>query len=236
MNLKKSLFFTALLLPVGSASAAVIASTNFDGHTLPSTNTAGTLNWTLDGVDDPGDMSAFNAAAGPQALFDGNVLVKNLFIPGINTGNGNTFWTTTVNLTVASGSTVALSDVTFNYWAVNGGQNENVGRRSDFTVTLISPTATLLEAVTVADVIGGNTVIPNDPLVTATFTAPISLTAPGTYTLEIKGGDFVGFNETGNHTGIDNLSINGVVGTIPEPSSVMLVGLGLVGLVTRRRR
>jgi hypothetical protein len=235
MILRKTLFAATLLAPalIGGAGAAVIASTTFDGQTQTG-NTASNLNWTLNGVDDPGDMSAFNATPAAQNLFSGNPLVQNMFAPGINTGNGNTFWTTTVNLTVASGSIVTLTDVTFDNWSVNGGQNQNVNRNNEFTVTLVNPSAITLDAVTIADSLSGTAA--GVPTVTATFTAPITLADPGTYTLEIKGGDFTGFNETGNHTAIDNLSINGDVTVIPEPSSVFLSGLGIFALLFRRRR
>lgn len=211
-----------------------MAATDFDGHTLPSPNTAGALNWTLSGLDDPGDMAAFNATGAPQALFDGNATVQNIFAPGINVGNGNTFWTTEVSLTVASGFSVTLTDVTFDYWAVNGSKAQNVNRQSDFTVTLIDPSSSVVEAVDIVDALNGTGVSPGagTPVV-ATFTTPRALTLAGTYTLEIKGGDFLGNDETGNHTALDNLSINGDV--VPEPSALLLGGLGLCALLRRRR-
>jgi hypothetical protein len=209
-------------LPALALHADTIVATDFDGQII-SGNEASGLNWTLSGVDDPGSLSASNAGGGSQNLFNGNSLTQSIFIPGVNTGNGNTFWTTGVSLTVAAGSTVTLTDVTFDYWSVNGGQAQNVDRRSDFTVTLIDPSAAVIEAVTVADVLNGTGANPDAGTpVTLTFSTPRDLSAPGTYTLEIKGGDFTGFNETGNHTGIDNLSINGTLGnpadnTAPTP-------------------
>jgi hypothetical protein len=237
MKLKSAFYLSALAFPTilcGSASAAVLASTSFDGRTLPSPNTASTLNWTTNGLDDPGDMAAFNATPGAQALFDGNALVQDMFAPGINTGNGNTFWTTSVSLTVSGGSTVSLTDVTFDYWSINGGQAQNVERKSDFTVSLLSPTAVVLASVDVVDANSGSTI--GIPTVTAAFASAIPLTLAGTYTLAIKGGDFAGLDETGNHTGIDNLSINGTIGAVPEPSAIMLSVLGLLTLASRRRR
>lgn len=233
---QKTLLVSAIAVPsilCGSASAAVLASTNFDGRTLPSTNIASGLNWITNGLDDPGDMAAFNATPSPQAIFNGNALVQNMFTPGINTGNGNTFWTTSVNLT-AAGAGVSVTDVTFNTWSINGGQNQNVNRNSDYTLTLLDPSNAVVGTVEVPDTLSGTGA--GQPLVTATFTSPVALTAGGTYTLEIKGGDFVGFNETGNHTGIDNLSINGTVAAVPEPSAVILSALALLSLAARRRR
>ena len=45
------------------------------------------------------------------------------------------------------------------------------------------------------------------------FPAPVELDSPGTYRLEIDGGELGGDDETGNHTGIDNLAILGTTGT-----------------------
>lgn len=229
-------FLTTIVVPslfVGSASAVTLASTSFDGRVLSPNNTATALNWVLNGLEDPGNMAALNAAAAPQPIFDG-AFVANMFAPGLNTGNGNTFWTTSVALTVSSGSNVTLTDVTFDYWSINGGQAQNVNRQSDFTITLLDPSAMSVGAVDIVDSISGTGA--GVPLVTATFTSPIALTAPGTYTLVIKGGDFAGNDETGNHTAIDNLSIIGTVSAVPEPSSALLAGLGLLAMLRRQRK
>ena len=226
------------------ANAATVASTSFDGRTLTTTNvaddTATNLNWSLNGVDNPGDMAAKKANGTGQAIFNTTTTAQNIFAPGINTGNGNTFWTTDVSIAPATGFNVTLTDVTFDYWAISSGQVENVNRRSDFTATLFNPSAGQVDSVTVADVLGGTGA--GNPLVTLTFAAPIALTKPGTYMLQIKGGDFTGANETGNHTAIDNLSINGdvsAVSPVPEPMTMLAVGMsvaGLGGYVRRRRR
>lgn len=230
------------LLPIAfscitvSAHAAVIASTNFNGRVLSPSNTATNLNWTSNGVNDPGIMAASNATPAAQALFNTTTLTQNNFTPALNTGNGNTFWTTTVNLTVATGFNVTISDVVFDYVAVNGGEALNVNRRSDFTVTLLNPSAVSLGEIDIIDAISGNAATPQTPTLTFTFASPIALSEPGTYTLRIKGGDYLGTGETGNHTGIDNLSINGSFAPVPEASALALLGLGTIGLCFRRRR
>ena len=236
--LQRHLFFTALFasaISAGTAGASVLASTTFDGRILDPAETATNLGWTLNGVQDPGSMTALNASAASQPLFDGaGKVTVNMFAPALNTGNGNTFWTTTIPITVAEGFAVTLTDVTFDNWSINGGQDQNVNRRSDFTISLFSPSAASLGSVDIVDSLSGTAA--GVPTVVATFASPIALTAPGTYTLEIKGGDFAGENETGNHTAIDNLSINGEFAPIPEPSSLLLSGLGLLALFGRRRR
>lgn len=212
-----TLLFTSLLaslMIVRSAGADVLAATDFDARTLTILNvandTATNLNWTLNGLQDPGDMTALNASGNGVALFESDT-TKVLFAPAVNTGNGNTFWTTSVNLTVVPGDTVTLTDVTFDYWAISGSAVMNVGRKSDFTISLFSPSAVLLGSVEIEDANAGNTVSPNVAELNATFAEPIPLSEAGTYTLQIKGGDFLVFNETGNHTAIDNLSINGTL-------------------------
>ncbi len=131
MTSHKKLFLSALLTPaifVGSAGAAVIASTNFDGRTLTTAtlanDTATGLNWTVDGVADPGNMTvAREDNAAFPGLFNGNTLTQNSFAPAINVGNTNLGWRTSIALTVLPGSTVTLEDVTFIYSAINGGQS-----------------------------------------------------------------------------------------------------------------
>ena len=212
----KTLLLTALLSQVVlsiTANADVIAATNFDGRGLAEVNvaddTATGLNWMVNGVDDPGNMSVLREGGSGLRLFNANELVQNMFSPGINTGNGNTFWTTTVDLTVASGSAVTITDVTFDNWSVSAAQVQNVNRRNDFTFSIIDPSGTTVSTVDILDSVSGTGVgVPN---FTATFPSPVALTAPGTYKLAIKAGDFLGANETGNHTAFDNLSINGTV-------------------------
>ena len=219
-----------------SANAAVIASTNFDGRTLTASDTTATgasLAWTTNGITNPGNMVSLNSSAAGLALWNGNSLTQNMFAPNLNTGNENTFWTTNVSLAVSSGSTVTLTDVSFNYWAINSGQAANDNRRSDFTVSLINPSAVTVATVDITD--SHFFTISGSPLVTATFSSAMLLSDPGTYTLRIKGGDFLGVNETGTHTAIDNLSINGTFEAVPEPSAALLGGLGLLALLRRRR-
>jgi hypothetical protein len=223
---------TLPLITAGSASGVVLASTDFDSSTA-SGNTKSNLNWTLNGLQDPGSMSAFQSGGGAVNMFDGNAFVQDIFIPGINTGNGNTSWTTDLSIAVAAGFNVTLTDVTFNSVSVNGGQAENVNRRNDYTVSILDPTDTEVSTVTVPDTLAGTAA--GQPLVTLDF-PDVVLSSPGAYTLIIQGGDFTGTDETGNHTGIDNLSINGSVSAIPEPSTILLSTLGLVTLLSARRR
>ena len=235
MTIKKTpllLVMLALLAMAGSARADVIAATDFDGRTLTTVNiandTATNLNWTTNGVADPGDMTALRAGTDPQALFDGTTTTQNLFAPALNVGNENTFWTTTVALTALAGSSVTLTDVTFDYWAISASQALNVDRKSDFTVTLYDPSGTEVDSVFIDDAKSGSGV--GVPTLVAEFASPIALSDPGTYIVHIKAAEAP---ETGNHIGIDNLSING---TVPEPASMLLLAIGGLTVTVRRRR
>lgn len=214
------------VLPICLADAGTIATTDFDGRTLTTVNiandTASSLNWTLSGLDDPGDMTVLREGTINQALFDGSAVTQNAFAPALNVGNGNTWWRTSVDLVVSAGSAVTLTDVTFGYWAISGSQAQNVNRKSDFAITLYDPFDAVVGTASIDDVVNGTGVSNGAPTpVLLPFATPVALTEPGTYRLEIDGGDFSGADETGNHTGIDNLSINGTTGvdnTPPAPN------------------
>jgi len=232
MKTNLAITIAGLALIPASAHAIVIAGTNFDARAVgvnpfPVSN----LNWDTNGVDDPGDMNA-TVGGNPKTLFAANVLVQNMFAPAENLGNNNSVWLTTVDLTVSAGSTVTLEDVTFDYWAISGAQAQNVNRNADFRIILLNPSDVVVETVSFTIANGATPGV--GTLATATFT-PVALTLPGTYTLQIETGDIVN-NHTGNHVGIDDLSINGTVSVAPEPSSTALLGLGGILAILRRRR
>ena len=227
--------FTALAVCAASGvQAASLASTDFNSSTA-SGNTKSNLNWVLNGLQDPGNMSFTRVGGGSPNLFDGNAFVQDIFIPGFNVGNENSSWETDIAVTVAAGFNVTLTDVTFNSVSVSGSQVENVDRRNDYRITVLDPSNTNIASAEQADVIAGTNA--GQPLVTLDF-ADVVLGA-GTYTLRIRGGDFLGANETGNHTGFDNLSINGIAEpatVIPSPTAAIFGLAGLGALAARRRR
>ena len=114
-------------------------------------------------MNDPGNMAASNATPAAQTLFDTTTLTQNNFTPALNTGNGNTFWITTVNLTAATSFNVTISDVVFDYVAVNASAALNVDRTSDFTVTLLNPSAVSLGQIDIIDALSGNAATPQTP-------------------------------------------------------------------------
>lgn len=224
----------ALTLHFQGGRADVIAATNFDAYSPNSggNGIADDLNWVANGVQDPGPMVVLNASSSPQVLFTINDTV-NVFSPGLNTGNGDTFWSAYVSLTVLPGYVVTLTDVTLNAVSISGSQVFNVDRRNDYTVTLFDPSAVLKDTIDVPDILAGTSA--GQPLVTFTFGSPIQLSEPGAYSLRIQGGDYIGTGETGNHTAFDNLSINGTAVVVPEPSPFILGLLGFFAWVWHRR-
>ena len=210
----KSVFLSALFtfpVFVTSSTGEIIASTTFDGRTA-NENTAENIPWMVNGIADPGNMSADRFDGGPINLFDNTGDVQDRFVPGINTGNGNTSWVTTVNLTPSPGTTVTVENVSFGYVAISGAQVINVNRRSDFEITLLDPSGTTVASGSISEALSGFNVDPVIAPVSIDLDAPVTLDQPGTYSLVIRGGDFLDQNETGNHTGIDDLVINGTIG------------------------
>ncbi|MCH7226895.1 PEP-CTERM sorting domain-containing protein [Haloferula sp. A504] len=212
-----------------SAHAAVLASTDFNDSTA-SGNTKSNLNWSLNGINDPGNLSVSEFGGGAVNLFNGQTLTQDSFTPALNVANLNTSWTFDIPITVSSGFDVTLTDVTFNALSVSGGEAENPNRQNDFTVSLLNPSNGLVEAITIADTVAGSG---SQPLVTFDF-VDVALDLPGTYTLRIRGGDYTGTDTSGNHTGLDNLTINGTA--IPEPSSFALLALAALAAIGRRSR
>lgn len=199
-----------MLLLSSPGRAEVLAFTDFDDRTADG-NTATDLVWTTDGLEDPGDLSAFQFEGGPVNLFDNTPDNQDSFVPAINTGNGNTSWTTTIPLTPTPGSAVTVEEITFDYLSMSGAGVINVRRRSDFTVTLLDPAGEEVVSASIAEVVSGFNVEPVIAAVSLPLDPPVTLSDPGTYQLVLRGGDFLQDNETGNHTGIDNLSINGTL-------------------------
>lgn len=108
-------------------------------------------------------------------------------------------------------------------------------RGSDFRVTLLNPSSVSVGFFDIENVRAGSP-LPSSIPTGGSFPSAITLSDPGTYTLVIRGGDFLGADETGNHTAIDDLSIEGTVVPIPESSTALFSALALLGLIANRRR
>ena len=221
----------------GNAEATVIASTTFDGRTVVG-NTASGLNWTVNGVADPGALTA------SHGLFDSTADAKNLFAVQRNLltappTNGGP-WTVDVALKVGS-SAIQLSLVTLDaYIFSNSGNFQTTSRDLDLKIDLLAfasstpPIATRF----------ANDIYPNNGTITPALPASApsvtfdltgnTLAANTNYILRLTASKN---SEFGNNAGIDNLVINGSI--VPEPTSMTIWGLGLMavcGYGWRRRR
>jgi len=211
-------------------SSPAFLSTDFTGRTV-SGNTASNIPWTTNGVLDPGDLTAVDEppSGALAGLFDTSD-AQGHFAPDKNIGNEGP-WSVTIPLTITAAS-VSLDEVVLDWQHFsNSGDFQGGDRMADWTVSVTGSVSGLLDSVTVANV-GGTS-----GLLSLIFPTPLSLTPAETYALKIY---VTGSNTDGNNTGLDAVTLNGVVSTIiPEPSTLLiwslLAGLGL-GVGWRRRR
>ncbi|MCB1094232.1 MAG: PEP-CTERM sorting domain-containing protein [Verrucomicrobiae bacterium] len=241
--LKASLFTLAAGFSIPTAGAVVLLGANFDGRTLATTNstndTASGLAWTLNGIADPGDLTAvgdvalangfanFEAAGLFQGGDAGNV---DRFAPDINIHNEGS-WYVDIPFRVL-GVGVSIDTVTLDAFTLNnGGAFQGVGRDLDISVSLTDASANSLGTLTVNDVFLHDTPAPPQPTQVSFEVGGLAVPA-GEYTMRLSFGadnDLVG-----NNAGFDNLAVNGTV--VPEPSGALLVSFGAGVLLIRRRR
>ncbi|MFP6659008.1 MAG: hypothetical protein VB853_12580, partial [Pirellulales bacterium] len=135
----------ALFLFVGNADAAIIAATNFDGRNVAGA-TASNINWTVNGVADPGNITA------SHALFD-TADAQNKFAVHHNIGIAPlTPWTANIALNVGA-SAISLTNVTLNAYIINGaGIFQTVGRDLDMSVLLLDAGLNLISTTTINNI------------------------------------------------------------------------------------
>lgn len=237
--MKRLALILSSLIAVNSAGAAVLLGTNFDGRVLSSTtstnNTAGSLNWTTNGIADPGDLTASEGVAlangfdqfRANGLFDAGDNV-NRFAPNLNIHNEGS-WYVDVPIKVL-GSTVQIDNVSLDAFTLNnGGAVQGVGRDLDISVSLTDASDTSLGVLSIDDVFLQAAPAPPQPTPVLFETGGLMVPA-GDYNMRLT---FSADNLVGNNAGFDNLTVNGSV--IPEPSASLLLLLG-AALGLRRRR
>jgi hypothetical protein len=224
-------------LTSSTTQAAIIAFTNFDGHGLATNNiandTATNLNWTLNGVADPGSLTAIDIdnAGVDFGLFNSNSTVQNSFSPNLNVRNEGP-WSTTLTLAALAGSAVELMDITFDQINLNNVGGLNPGLPVDFMVSVTGSGSGLLDTVQILDSNGLSGSL------SFLFTSPIQLIFGQTYDITIRAS---ADSSSGNNVSIDNLSINGSVSTpppspIPEPFGISVFGFILVSICYASRK
>lgn len=232
-----------IALTAQMSGAVVLLGTNFDGRVLATTNsnndTAGNLSWTLNGIADPGDLTAvgdtalangfanFQAAGLFQGGDAGNV---DRFAPDLNIHNEGS-WYVDIPFKVLGGG-VSIDTITLDAFTLNnGGVFQGVGRDLDISVSLRDAAANVIGTLTADDVFVHAAATPPQPT-PVIFDAGGLDVSPGDFTVRLSFGadnDLVG-----NNAGFDNFAINGSV--VPEPSAAFLLAVaGCFGLARRRR-
>lgn len=211
-----------------SARATVIASTDFDGRTV-SGSTASNLTWVVEGVADPGDLTAQN---NPDGLFD-TANAQDLFAVNRNLHNEGD-WLVNVPLVVGAESinltTIELDAYIFD----NNGAFQPNGRDLDLDAVLVaSDMTTVIDTDTVLNIYPGAGAVSQPEAVSFDLSGN-TLPAGETFFVRVRAYG----QGPGNNAGIDNLVINGDIVAVPEPATAALglLGLGALGATMRRRR
>ncbi|SMP78622.1 PEP-CTERM protein-sorting domain-containing protein [Neorhodopirellula lusitana] len=216
------------LMVSGAARAAVVASFDFAGASLVATSqqfgTAG----------DATLGSAFSTATGATlvGLGDGSINTDGLLY---NVGVGTTLPSDASNQVVFSftvGGLAAGETLQIDSLSIDFAQAQNTERFNAYLdpANGANPTASFRN--------GGNT----NPPANGTYTEVINpLGAAGLGQTAFSNGEtfsvaFGSRDNGGGNTAFDNLTLNGTVTAVPEPSSIALLGFGFAGLMMRRRR
>lgn len=242
---------TGISLSVATSQATVLLGTSFDDRILTTTNsnndTATNLNWTLNGIADPGGLTAspgealangftafetaglFNSGGSVEDPFGGTIDNSDRFAPDLNIHNEGS-WYVDVPVKVLGG--VSIDTVTLDAFTLNNGGNfQGVGRDLEITMSLTDSSANSLGTLTASDVFAHDAAAPPQPTPVVFEVGGLSVPA-GDYTLRLTFG--ADNNLVGNNAGLDNLVVYGTV--VPEPSSVVLLLLGGSAFFLRRNR
>ena len=213
-----------LIMLASSANAGVIASTDFNDRTVAG-DTASNLDWILDGLSSPGDLSA------DYSLFNTNSSANKFAVDRNLAYEGD--WIVDIALNVLGLNNISLSSLTLDaYIFNNGGRFQYVQRNLDIAVSLFDSSNTLLKTFTLLDdIYANNGVFTNDNGHNVNVNLEgYSLLANNNYILRLTASG----EGNGNNAGIDNLVINGDLTSIPEPLTLAIFALGIMGLAARR--
>ncbi|TWX67911.1 PEP-CTERM sorting domain-containing protein [Colwellia demingiae] len=213
-----------LIMLASSANAGIIASTDFDDRTVAG-DTASTLDWILDGLSSPGDLSA------DYNLFDTTDSADKFAVDRNLSNEGD--WIVNIALNVLSLNNISLSSLTLDAYIFNNSGNfQGQQRNLDIAISLFDSSNTLLKEFTLLDDIYANNgafTNPNGHNVSVDLEG-YSLLASNDYILRLTGSG----EGNGNNAGFDNLVINGDLTSVPEPTSLAIFALGIMGLAARR--
>lgn len=236
--MKKHLFnltFTLWHLAASSHAAVILADDFGDAVKTSSPATFGSWN-TVSGINTPASSLTFVTAGDTAAsIDDGSELSfhNNAANPGMIDVNYNMTsggWRTSINLVLdGSTSSIDLTSISLDMRLTNGsGASQTTGSKSGrMTLELVGSSSGVLGTID-----PGNSSYP-----TVDYTRVLDLSALPTldtsesYTINISALG-TGF---GHHKALDALSLEGDISAIPEPSTLLLGGFGLVVLMRRRR-
>lgn len=219
----------ALLLLGANANAATIAATNFDAASQSDSSTMSGIVWTGDDLvnvsaSTSATYTAIEGDAGATAQGfhdDSGEWGETAFAPQVNIQN-YADWEATFTFDLLNSYTGTLTGVSFDYQALtNTGANQTQGR--------VVPVSVTVNGSTFATTLSTSSTLSSASL---TFTDTAALTS-GTNTIKISTDYYT--NGGGWNLGIDNLQFDGTIAAIPEPSTALLGGLGLLALLRRRR-
>ena len=241
---RKSITTTAVIsLSIISADAVTIASADFNGRTRTTTtttnDTASNLNWTLNGISTPGDLTAVpnQALTNGFTQFQANGLfqtsfTQNAFFPNLNIHNEGSYYVD-VPLSITHAGGISLTGLSFTGMiGGNTGFAQGSGREVDYRAEILDSGNNVIGS---DNINGQNAFVQNQPPVPTTNVSldfgGVTLSSGTTYNVRI----YVGAddNRVGNNAGLDDLVITGDL--IPEPGTGILGMLSAMLLLRRRR-
>jgi hypothetical protein len=233
MNIKsgvKYFAFVAILSASSSSNATIIASTDFDDKTT-SGATASNLDWTLNGISDPLNLTASENLFSNSTTEDMFAVDNNLITEGS--------WSVDIDINVLAVNNISLSTVSLNaYIFSNSGSLQTTGRDLDLNLSLFSG-ASLLADVNELDIYVNGGPLVQGQAVSFDFTGN-TLLAGNDYFLRLTASSNGGL---GNNAGFDNLSIEGLIQLVklppppvpvPEPYLLGIFGLCIMLIGARR--
>ena len=218
------LIATPLIGFTSNAEAAVIVSSDFDGNTITGGGTGMTVTWTGNEMGSASDLTAISPGAG-FAVVGGLSTANNAFINhNLNTApltdpRGYSFSFTTGQ------AGYMLTDLQIIAGHLNGAGGDQTSP-SDLTVSITNGGTIFTETRTI-NYASAPALKTQDYDLTGLTLSPGSL-----YTLTVTANNMPG---GGAFIAFDGVTLQGNA-HIPEPSTALLLGLGLVGFAALRRR
>jgi len=203
-----------------AAQAVTLAATNFDDTVKSAgSQTMTGIDWSGETLGQLTPSTSVTTVASNNAGYFTTGFGATGFAPDQNIENEGP-WTATFELTLSHTASATLTSISFDYAALNNGggsQGANF-RPQNFDITV---NGVAFDSQKETTAVNGD----------LTFTDSVAFST-GLNLVEITSSEV---NGPGYNMGIDNLSFEGDVTVIPEPTVSGLVGLGLFVLARRKR-